>query len=74
MTVYSQEHMPGDFEAASRLYRKVALTRMLRIDGPFTVLTFEGPLTCDDGYLAMDARGYPYPIAADEHAKIYEED
>ena len=55
------------------LYRKKVLTRALRIEGPFTVETSEGPLRCEDGYLAFDARGYPYPIAADEFAMIYEE-
>lgn len=54
-----------------REYRKKVTTRMVRIDGPFTVETREGPLTCPDGYLAVDACGYPYPIAADEHALIY---
>jgi hypothetical protein len=24
-----------------------------------------------DGWLAIDARGYPYPIAADEQSQIY---
>lgn len=35
------------------------------------MVTF-GPLHCADGWLAIDARGYPYPIAADEQALIYE--
>jgi len=52
-------------------FRKVALTKMVRIEGPFTVQTSEGPLTCSDGWLATDARGYLYPIAADEQAIIY---
>jgi hypothetical protein len=52
-------------------YRKKVNTRMVRIDGPFRVATSEGPLYCQDGYLAIDARGYPYPIAADEQALIY---
>lgn len=53
-------------------YRKVALTRAIRVvSGPFTVLTSEGPLECKDGYLAVDARGYPYPIATDEFELIY---
>lgn len=60
-------------EEAPKTYRKKVFTKMLRMDGPFTVATSEGPLTCQDGFLAMDARGYPYPIAADEHAFIYEE-
>ncbi len=53
-------------------WRKKVTTRMVRIDGPFIVDTSEGPLRCADGWLAMDARGYPYPIAADEQALIYE--
>jgi hypothetical protein len=54
------------------LYRKTALTHAIRVAGPFTVETSEGPLTCEDGYLAVDARGYPYPIAAGEFELIYE--
>lgn len=53
-------------------YRKVPLTRMCRMDGPFTVQTREGALTCPDGFLAVDSGGWPYPIAADEHGRIYE--
>jgi hypothetical protein len=52
-------------------YQKVATTRATRMTGPFTVETSEGPLRCEDGYLAMDARGYPYPIATDEFELIY---
>lgn len=58
------EHWPS--------YRKRTLTRAMRIEGPFTVRTDEGELTCEDGWLAIDARGYPYPIAADEFELIYE--
>ncbi len=54
-------------------YQKKVLTRAVRVDGPFTVETSEGPLTCEDGYLAIDARGYPYPIATEEFHLIYEE-
>jgi len=32
------------------------------------------PFYCEDGYLAIDARGYPYAIAADEFDLIYEEE
>jgi len=53
-------------------YRKVSITHALRIAGPFTVETSEGPLHCEDGFLAVDARGYPYPIAREEFAMIYE--
>ncbi len=54
-------------------YRKKVTTRAVRIPGPFTVATSEGLVRCADGYLAVDARGYPYPIAADEFALIYEQ-
>ena len=56
-------------------YRKTSTTRMVRMPGPFRVMTSETdnePFLCEDGYLAVDARGYPYPIAASEHAHIYE--
>jgi hypothetical protein len=54
-------------------YRKTTVTRALRMDGPFTVETREGTVTCRDGYLAVDAGGWPYPIAADEFEAIYEQ-
>ncbi len=53
-------------------YQKKVKTLAMKIDGPFTVETSEGPLTCQDGYLCMDARNYPYPVATDEFALIYE--
>lgn len=53
-------------------YRKTALTRALRMNGEFVVETSEGPLRCADGYLAIDARGYPYPIATEEFELIYQ--
>jgi hypothetical protein len=53
-------------------YRKKVLTRATRVDGPFQVETTEGILTCQDGWLAFDARGNPYPIANDEFNLIYE--
>lgn len=65
----------GDYEGfdeKAKMYRKTALTKAVRIVGPFRVETSEGPLNCEDGYLAKDARGYYYPIAADEFEKIYE--
>lgn len=71
MTTFSVDNLPSDPQTWD-LYRKHALTRAIKIDGPFTVETSEGPLTCDDGYLAVDARGYPYPIASDEFHMIYE--
>jgi len=53
-------------------YRKRVLTPAIRMEGSFTVETREGPLTCPDGYLAVDAHGWPYPIATEEFELIYE--
>jgi hypothetical protein len=69
MEVFSRDSIP---EAGWSTYRKKVLTKAVKIDGPFTVETSEGPLRCADGYLAVDARGYPYPIAIDEFHLIYE--
>jgi len=71
---FSVEHMPEEFESEARTWQKKSLTRAMRVLGPFEVLTSEGPLRCADGWLAVDARGYPYPIAADEFDLIYAED
>jgi hypothetical protein len=71
VSTHSTGSLPSD-PATWPLWRKVALTRAMKIDGPFTVETSEGPLTCAGGYLAIDARGYPYPIATDEFRLIYE--
>jgi hypothetical protein len=55
-----------------RTYRKVPTTGAVRVVGAFEVETREGILTCPDGYLAIDAHGWPYPIAKDEFEAIYE--
>lgn len=52
-------------------YRKKA-TLAVKIKGSFVVETPEGPLRCENGYLAMDARGNYYPIATAEFRLIYE--
>lgn len=72
MQTFSTDNMPENFLEQAGTFRKTALTRALRIDGPFKVETSEGPLDCEDGWLAVDARGYPYPIADDEFTMIYE--
>lgn len=68
---FAAGRVPGVPEEWPR-YRKRTLTAAVRIVGPFVVDTTEGPLTCQDGWLALDARGFPYPIAADEFDLIYE--
>lgn len=58
-------------------YFKQVPTRAVRVAGPFTVLIHDDPtegggeISCADGYLAIDARGYPYPISVDEFDLIY---
>lgn len=69
MTEFSTANLPTE---GWHTYQKTALTKATRIVGPFTVNTSEGLLSCEDGYLAVDARGYPYPIATDEFTLIYE--
>ncbi len=54
-------------------YRKIATISATKIAGPFTVQFPEGYIHCSDGYLAIDTRGYPYPIDTDEFEFTYEE-
>lgn len=56
-------------------FRKIVNTKAIRVNGPFRVETSESenePFLCEDGYLAIDARGYPYAIATEEFDLIYE--
>lgn len=55
-------------------FRKTKLTAAVRISGPFRVQTSESesePFYCENGWLAVDARGYPYAISDDEFELIY---
>lgn len=72
MRTFSKDDMPEVPVSDWPQYQKKVKTHAMKIDGPFTVETSEGPLKCEDGYLAVDARGYPYPIATDEFELIYE--
>ena len=62
-----------EFMKEAKEFKKKVTTMAVRMTGPFQVDTSEGPLHCPDGWLAMDKRGYPYPIANDEFVLIYEE-
>lgn len=53
-------------------FHKRHVTAAVRVQGPFGVRTPSGDVECADGWLAIDARGFPYPIDADEFARIYE--
>lgn len=56
-----------------KTYKKKTLTKMARINGPFKVKTREGEMICENGFLALDSNGWPYPIHVEEQQKIYEE-
>ena len=70
MKIFNKDNLPE--ETKFSLFRKKHLTKAIRIEGPFKVETTEGPLDCQDGWLAVDSRGFPYPIADDEFQNIYE--
>jgi hypothetical protein len=67
--VYTAENLPP--RQAFSEFAKQGTTPALRIEGPFTVETSEGPLTCSDGWLAIDSAGNPYPIDAGVFAETY---
>lgn len=69
MSTFRKGELPSTLDFG--LYQKKVKTQAAKIDGPFTVETSEGTLTCKDGYLRLDARGYPYPVATDEFTLIY---
>jgi hypothetical protein len=63
----------GVVEAADgwQEYVKVTPTRMVRMTRPFACETKEGLVECEDGFLAIDAEGFPYPVAKTIHDKTY---
>lgn len=67
---YTRDNLPDDRFSSD--YVKKRVTRMWRVTGPFRVETREGPVICEDGWLAVDAHGWPYPIADDEQREIYD--
>src|SRR5271170_2651907 len=73
-TVYTKDNLRPAFMADDwKLYRKSHLTQAVRIIGPFEVQTKEGKLRCPDGYLAVDADGWPYPIGSADFERMYDE-
>jgi hypothetical protein len=67
---FSQLNLP---EKGWKLYRRKSFTNAQRIEGPFEVETHEGFLRCEDGWLAVDAEGFPYPIKDSVFRETYEE-
>lgn len=53
-------------------FRKTYSTPAVRMEGTFHCLTSEGNVaSCTDGWLAIDSRGYPYPINDAEFKLTY---
>lgn len=70
MQEFHRNNLPSPVDTWPQ-YRKVVSTHALRVEGEFSVQTSEGTLHCKDGYLCIDARGYPYPVAKEEFDLIY---
>ena len=70
MQIFQRDRLPepGVFED----YRKRVLTKATYIEGPFRVVTREGVMEATNAWLAIDAYGWPYPIASDVFEKAYE--
>jgi hypothetical protein len=67
--VYDRDNLPTEGWGE---YRKNHATRAVRVTGPFQVVTREGTLICENGWLALDTNGDPYPIAADVFDLTYD--
>ncbi len=78
LPLFDIDNLPEDFEApggaAWATFQKRVPTKAIRIDGPFEVVTSHGgdPVHCEDGWLAIDAAGYPYPITDGEFREAYQ--
>lgn len=72
MHQFDRVSMPPPSDPRWKEFRKMHPTRMVRIDGPFRVVTLHGPVECDDGYLAVDSGGWPYPVHKFEFDRMYE--
>jgi hypothetical protein len=68
--VFTRESLPDEGKFSE--YQKTQPTKAMRVKGPFQVATREGIVSCSDGWLAIDSDGWPYPIEAQEFARVYE--
>lgn len=53
-----------ELEGGWKLAQKIGRTLVRRMPGPFEVDTSEGTMRCENGWLAIDSAGNPYPIEA----------
>jgi hypothetical protein len=68
--IYTKDSLP-DAEFAE--YIKMRVTRAAKIDGMFHCVTSEGNVaSCSDGWLAIDSRGFPYPVNSLEFESTYQ--
>lgn len=66
---FSKDNLP-DLEYG--LFRKQYDTPAVRITGTFHCATSEGNVaSCTDGWLAIDSRGFPYPVNEEEFQSTY---
>lgn len=74
MRTFDRNNLPVPVEEMG-LHKKKRLTPMVLAEGPFTVVTQEGPWYLKEGWrglIAIDSFGYPYPITLDEYHASYE--
>jgi hypothetical protein len=69
-SMFTRENLPN--YSTFHPYRKKSVTMMSRVEGPFKVQTQEGVVECDDGWVALDEEGWPYPISVSVQEKSYE--
>ena len=67
---FDRDNLPNEEDC--QLFKKNVPTKMMRVKGPFSVTTSEGMVYCEDGWLAIDSHGSPYPISVEEQEAIYE--
>lgn len=68
--VFTKDSLPtGEYQQ----FRKTRITDAIKISGTFHCITSEGNIaSCTDGWLAVDSRGYPYPVNSAEFESTYE--
>lgn len=72
MDYFTKENL-GDHEDLEFLqFRKLGFTEAARVSGTFEVETTEGKMRCRNGWIAIDAKGNPYPIADEVLRASYE--
>lgn len=62
-TAYRLGHLPN---VDWGYYMRIVPFRAVRMTGPFRVWTPAGIVHCENGWLALDAKGNPYAISAEE--------